>query len=74
MKKKSINIDLAKKIKKLLGNEKKISRGPNTPGSPKRRVPDLKFTRQFTQISKFTNLDQGLKKYVSWFLNSQSNK
>ena len=72
--KKSINIDLAKKIKKLLGNEKKISRGPNTPGSPKRRVPDLKFTRQFTQISKFTNLDQGLRKYVSWFLNSQSNK
>ena len=49
-------IDLAYKIKKTLSSNKKIIRGPDTPGSPKRRVPDLRLIEKFTKIPKFTNL------------------
>jgi UDP-glucose 4-epimerase len=63
-------IELANKIKKLLPSNKKIIRGSVTPGSPKRRVPDLKLTKKFSKNSKFTNLNVGLKNYISWFLNS----
>lgn len=63
-------IDLAKRIKKLLLSDKKIIMGSITPGSPKRRVPDLKLTKKFSKVKKFTNLNVGLKKYIFWFLNS----
>lgn len=63
-------IDLAYKIKKILNSDKKIITGPVTPGSPKRRVPNLKLTKKYFKYSKFINLNEGLKKYISWFLNS----
>ena len=63
-------IDLAYKIKKILNSDKKIIRGPVTPGSPKRRAPNLKLTKKYFKYSKFINLNEGLKKYISWFLNS----
>ena len=62
-------IDLANKIKRLLMSDKKIIKGPVTPGSPIRRVPDLRLTKKITKISKFTNLNMGLKKYIFWYLN-----
>ena len=60
--------NLANKIKTLLKSKKKIIRGNNTPGSPIRRVPDMRKTKKFIKNFKFTNLDQGLENYINWFL------
>ena len=35
-------LNVAKKIKKIVYNKSKIKKGPITPGSPVRRVPDMK--------------------------------
>ena len=61
-------LNLANKIKTLLKSKKKIIRGNNTPGSPIRRVPDMRKTKKFIKNFKFTNLDQGLENYINWFL------
>ena len=61
-------IDLANKIKTLVKSEKKIIKGNNTPGSPIRRVPDMRKTKRLIKKYKFINLDQGLKNYINWFL------
>ena len=60
--------DLAKKIKTLLKSKKKIIKGNNTPGSPVRRVPDIRRTNKLIKKFKFTNLEQGLENYINWFL------
>ena len=45
--------DLAKKIKYLIGSKKKLISSQNTPGSPKRRVPDMKKTKAHIKYKKF---------------------
>lgn len=58
--------DLAKKIKKILNSNKKISKLRNTAGSPFRRVPCMKKTMFFIDSKKFINLGEGLAKYINW--------
>jgi len=61
-------LNVAKKIKKIVYNKSKIKKGPITPGSPVRRVPDMKKTIKFSKFKKFTNLREGLEKTARWYL------
>jgi nucleoside-diphosphate-sugar epimerase len=60
-------IDLAKKIRVILKSNKKIIPKKNTIGSPGRRVPDTTKIMKITNLKKFTNIDQGLKKTLNWY-------
>jgi len=59
--------DLAKKIKYLIGSQKKIIRSQNTPGSPKRRVPDMRKTKAHIKYKKFISLNRGIQNYLKWY-------
>ena len=59
--------DLAKKIKYLIGSQKKIIRSQNTPGSPKRRVPDMIKTKAHIKYKKFISLNRGIQNYLKWY-------
>ncbi len=61
---------VANKIKKLVYKKSKIKKGKNTLGSPIRRVPDMKKTIKYSRVKKFTNLEEGLKTTVRWYLNN----
>ena len=63
-------IQVGDKIRKLIHKKSKIKKGPNTLGSPIRRVPDMKKTIKYSKFKKFTNFDEGLKKTVSWYVNN----
>jgi len=60
--------DLARKIKKILRNEKKIIKGINTSGSPQRRVPDLSKINPVIKNKDFINLEMGIKNYLQWLI------
>ena len=64
--------DLAKKIKKLLKNDCKLLKHINTPGSPKRRVPNMTKTLKTTRLNRFTNLNNGLSKTANWYFNEKN--
>lgn len=62
--------DLAKKIKKLLNSNSNLRKSSITPGSPYRRVPDMKKTlKQFKSNKKnnFHSLEEGLIKTINWY-------
>ena len=63
-------IQIANKIKNLVLKKSKIKKGNNTPGSPFRRVPDMKKTIKYSGIKNFTTFDNGLKKTVNWYLSN----
>ena len=58
---------LAILIKKLLGSKKRIIDGPNTKGSPKRRVPNVNKTLKLINKMNFTPLKLGIKKTIIWY-------
>ena len=62
--------DLAYKIAHVIGRKLRVNPLPETPGSPKRRCPDMS---KFYQITKFENnysLDSGLIKTYEWYNNN----
>ena len=61
-------IELAKIIKKLYFKKSKINLGPITQGSPARRVPNMKKTKSKTKIFTNTNLKEGVKKTLNWYI------
>lgn len=62
---------LAKMIKNIVNKKCLIKKFKDTPGSPKRRVPNMKKTLQNLKNYKFTNLNNGLIKTVEWYLNEK---
>lgn len=58
---------LAILIKKLLGSKKRLIYGPNTKGSPKRRVPNVNKTFKLIDKKNFTPLKLGIKKTIIWY-------
>ena len=63
--------DLAKKIKKLLNSKSSLKRFYITPGSPYRRIPDMKKTLKHFELKnkiKFCSLNEGLLKTINWYL------
>ncbi len=60
-------IDLVKKIKKILNSKKNLKLKENTLGSPIRRVPDTREIQKICKLKKFSNLNEGLIKTISWY-------
>ena len=58
---------LAKKIKRIFKSEAKIEKGKNTPGSPPRRIPNIKSYLSINKKIKFTNLSEGLIRTINWY-------
>ncbi len=63
--------DLAKKIQSYVKNDSRILKGPNTPGSPKKRRPDMRKTLNLFNNFNFTNLDKGLQITLDWYKNNE---
>ncbi len=63
--------DLARKIHSYVKNNSKIFKGQNTPGSPKKRRPDMEKTLKLFKKFNFTNLDKGLQKTLDWYTNNE---
>ena len=59
---------LAKLIKKTLKSNVILTGGPITPGSPPRRVPDIKKTLKLTKLKKLVKLEEGIKRTIKWFI------
>lgn len=63
--------DLAKRIKKLLNSKSSLKKFHITPGSPYRRIPNMKKTLNHFKLknkTKFYSLDEGLLKTIDWYL------
>jgi UDP-glucose 4-epimerase len=65
-------INLAKKIKAIVNKNCKLIRYKITPGSPKRRVPNMKKTVNKIKITNFTSLNNGLIQTSKWYLNEKN--
>ena len=63
--------DLAKKFILYVKNNSRIFKGQNTPGSPKKRRPDMEKTLKLFKNFNFTNLDKGLQKTLDWYKNNE---
>ena len=59
--------DLATKIIKLIGKEVLINSLPDTPGSPKRRLPSMKNVGTIIDYKKEFPLNKGLKETYTWY-------
>ncbi len=60
-------IELAEKIKTLLGSESEIVYSDLPVDDPARRRPDISRARRLLDWKPTTGLDEGLKKSVEWF-------
>jgi nucleoside-diphosphate-sugar epimerase len=58
--------ELARLIKNILKSNVVLKKGEVTPGSPSRRVPDMKKNIKITKIKKLTSLKNGIKKTIDW--------
>jgi UDP-glucose 4-epimerase len=59
--------DLATIVLKTVGKQLKIIPKPSTPGSPRRRCPDMSKTRVLTQYQARVGLEQGIKLTYEWY-------
>ena len=64
--------NLAREIKKIVNKQCNLIKYKITPGSPKRRVPNMRKTNSVTKIKKFINLKKGLLKTTEWYLNEKN--
>jgi len=64
--------NLAREIKKIVNKQCNLIKYKITPGSPKRRVPNMRKTNSVTKIKKFINLKKGLLKTTGWYLNEKN--
>ncbi len=71
MKEETKIFDLAKKIQSHINFESGIFKGPVTPGSPKRRIPEMAKTLKLFKNFDFINLDEGLQKTLDWYKNNE---
>tara|TARA_B100001094_G_scaffold331049_1_gene398121 strand:+ start:1044 stop:2021 length:978 start_codon:yes stop_codon:yes gene_type:complete len=73
MKKETKIMDLARILKKEIFKKAKLINGEITPGSPSRRVPDMKKTQRILKNSQYTSLENGLRKTIEWYLKDLKN-
>ncbi len=59
--------ELARRILALCGRTGGIEEGPDTPGSPARRCPDMAKTRAATQFEPLVALEDGLRETAQWY-------
>jgi UDP-glucose 4-epimerase len=59
--------DLATIVLKTVGKKLKIIPKPSTPGSPRRRCPDMSKTQALTQYQARVGLEQGIKLTYEWY-------
>jgi len=60
-------LDLASKIKEIVGCNSKISYHPIPMDDPKRRWPDINKARSMLSWAPKVSLDKGLKRTIRWF-------
>jgi UDP-glucuronate decarboxylase len=60
-------LELARKIKDLIGTESAIAFGSLPVHDPKRRCPDISRAKGLLNWTPAVNLDHGLKKTIEWF-------
>jgi nucleoside-diphosphate-sugar epimerase len=59
--------ELAKKVVAAVGKRLEIVPGPETPGSPARRCPDMTCTRQLTGYWAQISLEEGIRETYDWY-------
>jgi nucleoside-diphosphate-sugar epimerase len=57
---------LAELIKYILKSNIVLKKGEITPGSPSRRVPDMKKNIKITNLKRLVSLKDGIKKTIDW--------
>ena len=60
-------IDVAKKIKLLIGKSLKLKKGKVTEGSPIRRIPNMSKTLKKIRKKNFVSFDVGLQRTLNWY-------
>ncbi len=60
-------IDVAKKIKLLIGKSLKLKKGKVTEGSPIRRIPNMSKTLKKIRKKNFVSFDEGLQRTLNWY-------
>jgi dTDP-glucose 4,6-dehydratase len=60
-------LELARRVRKLVGSRSEIVHVPGTPDDPQRRRPDLTRVRQILGFTASTSLDEGLARTADWF-------
>jgi len=60
-------MDLAYKVKELVGSKSRIVHGPLPPDDPKRRCPDISKVKKLLGWTPTVRLEEGLKKTIEWF-------
>ncbi len=58
--------DLAEIIRQKLKSKKKLIKHTYTPGSPKRRVPNMSKTNARIRKRSYINLNKGIQHYIDW--------
>jgi nucleoside-diphosphate-sugar epimerase len=59
--------ELAKKVVTAVGKRLEIVSGPETPGSPARRCPDMTRTRRLTGYCSQISLEEGIQETYDWY-------
>lgn len=63
-------LDLANKIREIVGGRSKITFRPLPKDDPKRRRPDISKAKELLGWQPIINLEEGLKRTISWFSSS----
>ena len=63
-------IDLANKIRQIVGSKSKVTFGPLPSDDPKRRHPDIIKAKKFLAWQPETSLEEGLERTIHWFRSS----
>jgi nucleoside-diphosphate-sugar epimerase len=59
--------ELAQTIVDVVGRSMTIVAGPETPGSPARRCPDVSLLQRLTGVSGVVGLEEGVRKTYEWY-------
>jgi nucleoside-diphosphate-sugar epimerase len=59
--------ELAQTIVDVVGRSMTIVAGPETPGSPVRRCPDVSLLQRLTGVSGVVGLEEGVRKTYEWY-------
>src|SRR5262249_46278010 len=59
--------ELARKVTAAVGKRLDTVAGPETPGSPARRCPDMTRTRQLTGYCSQVSLEEGIQETYDWY-------
>ncbi len=66
--------ELIRTIEKLLNKTAKIRKIPHQPGDVQRTFADISKAKKLLNYKPAVSIDEGLEKFVSWYLKQQGNK